>query len=867
MSQANKKPPRIAEWLLSRTLGKHDRDIVLGDFEEFYIEFLNESGAVSASTWYWMQTIKSIPAFISNSIYWNAVMFKNYFKIALRNMQRQKLFSFINISGLAIGITCCLLVLLFIQNELSYDMFHVNADRIYRLEEGYTFNDEFRRTEYTAAPYGPTMVKEFPEVVNSVRIDNGYIWDRIFIRYKEKEFFEEYFNVADPSIFEVFSFPLIKGDPTTALNDPKAIVITEKIAKKYLGNEDPLGKTLSVTLYRTGSGSNHDLTVTGVMKNIPPNSHLQFDILGSINGFETFYDFGEWMDRWYGDFFTNFLLLREQSFFKDLENKFPNFIKKYKTDDTQDTKLFLKPLKEVYFTPEIKRYIYIITAVSLFILLIACFNFINLSTARSLSRAKEIGVRKVIGANRAGLIKQFIGESVLFSIFSLVIALALIKLLLPVFNTFVDRNLQFDYFQNPFIIFTSVILALIVGILAGAYPAFFLSRFRPVTMVHGISETSSKRFRLRNILVVFQFAVTVVFFIGGIITFNQVSYISNTNLGFDKEQVINVTMHESFTRERLESIKNELLGNANISHATYSTSIPFTETRKRTVETQNGEHIGFLYFIYTDYDFIETMGINLIEGRNFSQAYSSDVSETIIINETAAKKYTHDSPIGSKIMLSSISKYNIIGIVKDFHIHSLHREIVPLAITVMPSVFRDYKYISVKIHPGKIPEVINFLQNTMKKFSPGYPFEYTFFDERINALYKNEHRLITVFSSISILAIFIACLGLFGLAAFSAERRTKEIGIRRALGATVPGIVMLLSKDFAKLVLAANVIAWPIAYLIMDRWLQNFAYRINFGWWVFILAGILTLAISIITISYQSIKSATANPIDSLRYE
>ena len=874
-----KKPPRIAEWLLSRTLGKQDRDIVLGDFEEFYIEFFNESGALKASTWYWMQTIKSIPAIINNTLYWNAVMFKNYVKIALRNMQKQKLFSFINISGLAIGIACCLLVLLFIQHELSYDMFHENVDRIYKVGTQMGVRDRWVRWPNfeSATQVGPAMVDEFPEVVNTVRVTSD-VAKKVLFRDKDNSFYEEGFYAADPNFFEFFDFPLVSGDPKTVLDDPHAIVITEEIAQKYFGREDPIGKTFSATGYRGRNQINYELTVTGVMKNIPENSHLQFNILGSLLGGKSVYDLLNW-DSWAVASLYTYILLREDSSPIELESKLSAFFEKNMTRKAPyEQRLFIEPLSAVHRTPEVTRYIYVIFAIALVILLIACINFTNLSTARSLTRAKEIGIRKVVGANRFQLIKQFIGESVLFSLCALVIALLLAKLLLPVFNTLVGKNMELEIFRDPLFIAASVGIALFVGVLSGSYPALFISAFKPVSVFKGQSKSGSRRYHFKNILVVFQYAVSVFFIIGTIITYSQMHFILHKDLGFDKEQILNISLSEKLSKDQLETIKYIIAKNQDIANVTYSSSLPFSGRLilfafpEEVTEPDLKKEI-LMDVIYCDYDFIETLGIEIIEGRDFSREHPSDLTEAFIINKPAAEAYNLESPLGRKIKYAETGGFGIgtvIGIMKNFHNESFHRhrEIRPMVLAIKPPQFNDYyKFISVKLRPGKIPETIEFLRKTMLTFSQDDPFEYSFFDERINALYESEQRLMTLFIVVSFMAIFIACLGLFGLAAFSAERRTKEIGIRKVLGASVAGIVTLLSKQFIKCVIVANIIAWPVAYLVMRSWLQNFAYRIDIGWKTFALAGFTTLLIALITIGAQVIKAATANPIDSLRYE
>ncbi|KPK87073.1 hypothetical protein AMJ80_12695 [bacterium SM23_31] len=598
--------------------------------------------------------------------------------MALRNMQRQKLFSFINISGLAIGIACCLLVLLFIQHELSYDMFHKNADCIYKVGTKMLIRDSWRRfpNSETASPVGPAMVDEFPEVVNTVRVTTN-VAQKVLFRDKGNSFYEDGFYAADPNFFEFFKFPLVSGDPKTVLDDPHAIVITEEIAQKYFGREDPIGKTFSATGYRSRNQINYEFTVTGVMKNIPENSHLQFNILGSLLGADSVYDLLNW-DFWPVASLHTYVLLGENSSSAELQNKlwmsFENNLKR--SEGSYEQRLFIEPLSAVHRTPEVTKYIYVIFTIALVILLIACINFTNLSTARSLTRAKEIGIRKVVGANRFQLIKQFIGESVLFSLCAFVIVLILAKLLLPVFNSLVGKNLQLEIFRDPLFIAASVGIALFVGVLSGSYPALFISAFKPVSVFKGHSKSGSRRHHFKNILVVFQYAVSVFFIIGTIITYNQMHFILHKDLGFDREQILNISLSEKLSKDQLETIKYRIAENPDIANVTYSSSLPFSGRLNlfaypEEVTERDLEKLILIDVIYCDYDFMATLGIEIIEGRDFSREHPSDLTEAFIINEPAAEAYNLDSPLGRKIKYGDTGGgfgiCTVIGIMKNFH--------------------------------------------------------------------------------------------------------------------------------------------------------------------------------------------------------
>lgn len=792
-------------------------------------------------------------------------MISNYLKIAFRNLVKHKAFSLINISGLAIGMACCLLIVIFVQDELSYDQFNEKADRIYRIASKENRRGVIANYPFVFSGIPPILQNDYSEVMDFVRFDPR---ENVLISSEDKEFYEERLFYTDASVFDVFTFPLVNGDPNTALKEPYALVLTQRMAEKYFSGEDPVGRTLTID-------NEHDYQITGVLKEIPRNSHIKFDFLASIATLEA-------QDPRYGKLWAwncyTYLLLPKDYSYLDLERKFPDFIRRHRGEKAVEAYTFyLQPLSRIHLHSHLGfeieansdiRYVYIFSAIAFLILLIACINFMNLSTARSANRAKEVGLRKVLGAERSRLIKQFLGESLALSLVALPAAVALIELFLPAFNALTGKDLRIDYFGNSVVFLGLVGILLFVGILSGTYPAFFLSAFRPAAALKGKLRAGAGSTLFRKVLVVVQFSVSIVLIAGTIIITNQLDFIRNKKLGFDKDHVVVMPVMRSGIGQNFETFKGELLQNPNVQSVCGSTSAPsFIPTRSVFIPegAEEGERLA-LRNVLLDYDFIKTFGMEIKEGRDFSRDFATDKKEAFIVNEAAVKEFGWESAVGKKLIDLEGPRGYVIGVVKNFHFRSKHQKIEPLVFSLLPS--SRYVYlISVKISPSNIRDTLSFLKNKWKKFSPGWPFEYFFLDDNYDRLYKSEERLRHVFLTFTFLGIFIACLGLFGLAAFTAEQRTKEIGIRKVLGASVPGIVLLLSKEFIKWVLIANVIAWPVAYFAMGRWLENFAYRISIGWGVFIAAAALALGISLFTVGFQAAKAALANPAESLRYE
>jgi putative ABC transport system permease protein len=802
-------------------------------------------------------------------------MFWSYVKVSLRNMIRQKGYSLINVVGLAVGMACCMLIMLWVANELSFDNFHENADRIYRLSHHLTIGGSERRGASGSAPMAPAILQEYPEVVNAARFTGE---NRMLVQHQEKAFYEEGIRYADNSIFELFTFPMIKGDVGSALKAPHSVVITQEIAGKYFGDEDPVGKTLRMD-------NQTDFTITGVAEDVPQNSHFDFDLLCS---FETLYaEERQGLDVWGWFGYYTYLLLDHKSDWKELEEKFPALIETHMGATLQrvgaSLELFLQPLASIHLHSKLDGelspggdigYIYLFSAIAVFILMIACINFVNLSTARSATRAKEVGVRKTLGAGRGKLIRQFLGETLIYALLSVAVTFILVELSLPLFNSIAGSQLSVNYLETWWVIPGLVCLALAVGVAAGSYPAFFLSSFRPVNVLKGAFMAGAVNLRFRNLLVVIQFVISVALIIGTITIYQQIAFMKDKELGFDKEQVLVIPDVGDVTQQSIGSIKEELSGLAGVMNVAASNTVPgrggmmtnfvpegFSEDESQLMRTVNVDH-----------DFIATLGLELVAGRNFSADLATDVEESAIINATAAREFGWKDPLGRIIKRRILGEAGepqlvptkVIGVVKDFHLNSLHTQIEPL---YMAYAIEDLNTISVRVMPDNLRKTVGLLENKWKQIAPGHPLDYYFLDQSFDGMYRAEERLGHMALSFSLLAIFLGCVGLFGLSACTAEQRTKEIGIRKVLGASVPSILKLLSKKTVLLMMIATAMAAPAAYYALSRWLQDFAYRISIGWETIALAAVLALLIALATEGYHAVKAALTNPVETLRYE
>jgi ABC-type antimicrobial peptide transport system permease subunit len=791
-------------------------------------------------------------------------MFKNYLLIALRNIKRYKAYSMINITGLAVGMACCILIFLWVQDELNFDRFHKYADDLYRVISEKHVADQVSHNATTPNPIGPTLVEDYPEIINFTRTQ---IWKGWLVRYGKKKFLNDTLAVADPSFFEVFTFPFLKGDPKIAFDDRYSVVITEETAKKYFAHQEPMGKYLKIM--------EQDFKVTGVLKKAPPNSHIQFDCIFPIINMQRMWHLE--FENWAHDHrFYTYVQLGKDISIKDIGQKISGIVKRYHPQ-SNISGIYLQPLTDIHLRSAFKgdndnykqgniTRVYILSLIALCLLLVACINFMNLSTARSVTRSGEVGFRKVIGASRVDLIKQFLGESLILSFIAFFISIILALLFLPVFNQLTDKQLTLTAGLSGDIrlIFGFIGIALFTGIAAGSYPAFFLSSFQPVRTLKGIGGAVGQHGSfLRKVMVVSQFVFTTILIAGTAIIYYQLRFIENRDLGYDKDNLIYFSGDHKYDKD-YEAKKNELLKHSDILSVTKNLPPIYIEdsTEKVKWEGQKNHEKIAIHPVNVDYDYIKTFNMKMAAGRYFSEEFSTDTSN-YILNETAVKMMGMESPLGKRFWLDDQGG-TIIGVIKDYHHGSLHQQIEPL---VFKLFHRESHWLSIKLNPANMSEALTFLESKWQQLSPVMPFSYMFFDEKINSLYKAEKKVGVVAKVFTFLAIFVSCIGLFGLASYMAEKRTKEIGVRKVLGASVPGIVNLLIKDFLKLVLIAVVIASPLGWYIMYRWLQNFVYRIGIELWIFLYAGGALLVITLFAISYQAIAASLKNPSESLRYE
>jgi putative ABC transport system permease protein len=789
-------------------------------------------------------------------------MLKNYLKIAIRNLRRHKIISFINVIGLAIGIACAALILLYVRHELSYDRYHEKKDRIYRLVSKVQ-GASYEAVAKVPGPWSIAAKKDFPEIEQIARF---VFFNEILVSRGEKRFYESNGWFADSTVFDVFSFALLQGNPKTALTQPNAIVVTEAFAQKYFGKENALGQTLTFD-------NQNQYQVTGVMANVPANSHFTFDFLVAMASYAN-----PRRDNWQWLQFYTYVLLKEGASPQTIAAKFPALLRQnVEANIAANYTPYLQPLADIHLRSHLFRemqansdiaYIYIFSAVGGFILLIACINFMNLTTARAATRAKEVGVRKVTGADRRQLVKQFLGESILISGLALLLALVCIDALLPAFNALTSRQLTVDYFQDYFLVIGLLGITLLVGMLAGSYPAFVLSSFMPVNVLKGKLPGSSRTW-LRKGLVVVQFAISAFLIIATGIVYNQLEYMQNKKLGFNEEQLVTFPIRDAAMQQKYEVVKQAFAQHPNVVSVSVSANLPGGGDYGIPYEPEGipEDRIPPMRILVVDHDFIQAFQMELAAGRSFSREYPTDATSAFMINEEAAKQLGWSDLSGKMIAMRNIqrAKAPVIGVLKDFHFRSMREKIGPIMFLIQtPDWFNVF---SVRLRPENISETLAFLERKWAEFDPNHPFTYTFFDESFAQLHQAEQRIGTLLRYVSILAILIAGLGLFGLATFTAEQRTKEIGVRKVLGASVSSVTLLLSRDFTKLVLIGFIVAAPLAYYAMQRWLQEFAYRTEIGAGVFLLSGLLALVIAWLTVSYQSIKAALANPVESLRYE
>ncbi|MDW3191720.1 MAG: ABC transporter permease [Cytophagales bacterium] len=810
-------------------------------------------------------------------------MFKNYVTTALRNLRKHSFYSLINILGLSIGLSCFILIAVYVQDEMSYDQMHSDLEHIYRMDFAGNINGSDFNTALASVPAAATMKSEFPEVTETVRLRGQ--GDRL-IKWKKnnQNFKEELVTFADPNFFQFFDFKVISGDVATMLERPNTIAISESVAKKIFGDEDPIGQEVSLD-------NRTDYEVTGIFADMPSQSHMHWDLILSMEGLEE-----ARMTQWMSFNFQTYLKLQPGTDPNTINAKFPALIEKYIGPEVEQfmgasleefyeagnkAGYTLFPMKDIHLHSaklgDIEangdmKYVYIFSAVAIFILLLACINFMNLATARSASRAKEVGVRKTMGAYRSNLIKQFLAEAILICLIAFGISVALSSAVLPLFEELSDKTLAMGQLFSPVFLGTMIIIMVVVGMLAGSYPALYLSRFKPVEVLKGKLNLGMKSGGIRSVLVVLQFSISIIMIVGTAIVFDQLNYIQNKKLGFDKDQVIMI--HDAWLLDdNINAFKTEALRNSNIISGTIANFLPVGTTNNNNAwfaGKTTGTGNTYVFNNYgIDLDYMETLGMEITEGRNFSAEFPADTTK-VLINEAAVAQLGYEKPIGEYISTFGGSRetpetitFQIIGIVKDFHFNSMKKAIDPLVFTL------DERrgFASFKLSANNIDQTIASLEQTWEQFAPSQPFEYSFLDDRFNRIYENEQRIGDIFGVFAFLSIFIACLGLYGLASFTAEQRRKEIGIRKVLGASVPSILALLSKEFIKLVVISFVLAAPVAYIFMNEWLTEFEYRTELKPLTFFVSGVLALFIAWLTMSSQTYLAAKANPATSLKDE
>ena len=792
-------------------------------------------------------------------------MLKNYLKIGIRNLLIHKKYSLINILGLAIGFTGFILIMLWVQDELSYDMFHKNTNNTYLVLRA----SNNKVSAVTSKMLGPAIKAEIPDIVNETDYSPLPESFKPFLQYKEKGF-EENFALTDPHFFEVFSFKFIKGNPQTAFNDPNSIVMTERMADKYFGSANAIGKSLTITFL----GQKKILKVTGVIDNIPHNTYFQKDLLLPMDFIKAF---GANWDAWQNYNVQTFIQTGGKIDKSGIEKKILDCENRNVGNMNLGTTGYsLLPLSKMHLysnnidffssTGDIK-YVYIFSIVAFIILLIACMNYVNLTNAFSLKRTKEIGIKKVVGANWKDLILQYYGETFIITVTSLCLSLVFIEMLLPVLNSLSGKELSVSYASLEFV--SSVVsIAVLTTIVSGIYPAIFVTRFRPVQILKGKFKNKADGLNLQKGLVILQFALSIAIITCTFIVMRQLSFIRNADLGYDKENIIGIRVNGNIY-DKYDAFKNKLLSNPDVVNI--SRSEPMDEKSLGSTEGINweGKEKRFsAWLLHVDDDFAKTYRIKMKEGRFYSEQYPSDETSAYVINETAAKEMGLKSAVGKEINVWG-RKGKIIGVTQDFNFGSLHNLVEPIILRI-PNPKEDnifYRQLSVRINPHNVPESVKYLQNTWNSFYPGEPFNFYFVDKSQNTNYFAELRMSDIFKYFSILAIFIACIGLYGLTAFMLERKIKDIGIHKVLGANVVKIVFMLSKKYLLWIAISNVIAFPVVYYFMDKWLRDFAYRIEISWWVFVVSGIIALLIALATVSIQAVKAAIANPVEALRYE
>jgi len=805
-------------------------------------------------------------------------MLKHYIVIAIRNIGRHLNYSLINIGGLSIGLASFIFIVMYINDELKYDNYHEKVDRIYRVNRFYNSNDVNEDAATCSFPFAPALQFDYPDMVEKTCRFFDFQVSKLFFEYHKSEdeiikYNERNFYLVDSTVFEMFTFPFISGDPATALNRPNTLVLTESTSKRYFGEENPIGKILRIE-------EGLDFEVTGVIEDVPSQSHFIFDILGSMSTFRQLRG-GRLPQTWVWNPCWTYIQLADNVPPEKLEEKFPEFYLNHYPDlSNQDVTLYLQKLTDIHLKSDHDyemhpnsniQYIYILSVIAAIVLVLACINFMNLTTANSASRADEIGLKKVFGGARKNLVRQFLGETMIYSFLAMIIAVVIVEILLSGFNQFTGKNISGNFIFEFKALAVGLIIVVIVGFLAGAYPALFLSSFKPISVLKGSLQSGTKSGLARKTLVVFQFSISVALIIGTLLVYAQLNYIRNADLGFRKDQIILIPSVNQIVLN-YDAFKENLLAYPEIKNVTGMEDILGVNhnTRQVVIEGLNPEQSFWYPMFMVRHDFVETFDIEVVEGRSFSEEILTDTVNAIMINETMVKNlgWTNQEAIGKRIR--SDGDERVIGVFKDFHILSLHKPINNFILDMLrhPGAAAGLtRYIAVRVNTDNYEKLLEIVENEWNKFAATRPFEYSFLNDDLNNLYKDEDKFGKFSIMLTILALIIACLGLIGLTAYLAEQRTKEIGIRRVMGATISSVIRLLSNEFVRLILIANLIAWPVAWYVVNHWLQTFSQRIEINWLLFLAAGIGTLIIALMITSYRAIKASSQNPADTLRYE
>ncbi|MCP4723462.1 MAG: FtsX-like permease family protein [bacterium] len=823
---------------------KSDHESLLGDFDEIYDLKLKSNGSLKACLWYWLQVLKAIPAFINISLYRSILMFRNYLKLSLRNFRRQKGYALINMTGLAVGVACTILIMLWVQHELSYDTFHENKDELYIV----VFSNG---SETTPPPVGQYLKTEYPEIIEFARLGyHGAEFD-----YKDKSIQIGEGKMVDPAFLKMMTFNFIKGDAETALSEPGGIILTASTAELIFGSEEPFGKVVKLD-------NSAEFKITGIIEDYPDNSDLTINYLLNFNIFE---EYGRDLSNWEVNFHRTYVQAIEKLSIDNINNKITDVVTMHKPQEVRT--LSLRSLLDQHFVDSSEGVVYAFSLIAMAILMIACINFINLTTARSAVRAREVGLRKTVGGRKKDLIMQFFSESLFITITSVVIGIIFALLFMPVFNQLSGKHFTPDSLYNSKTLTGIILITSITGLISGSYPALLLSSFQPVKVLKGIVTQGKKGELFRKVLVITQFSMSVFLILGTLIIYKQIDFMKNRNPGFSKDNIL-VTRIGSRLRSQYDSFKSELLQNPSILSMTVTNCPPYRyewDLGIGDIHWEGKINQKFSMVMNTvDHDYLKTFGMELKEGRFFSKDLQTDMTDAFVINEAAARVMEEESPIGKQLGMRNISG-RIIGVVKDYNFESLHNSIRPMAMKIIPEASDD---LCIKIRPENTADIIEFIKSKWLEVYPEYEFSFYFLDDRIRQRYSAEESVAVILKCFMIFAIGISCLGLFGLSAFTAEKRKKEIGIRKVLGASASNISVNISKEIVKWVSYANLLAWPAAWFFMKYvYLQNYEYQYEMGIGIFMLAGISAMIIALITVSYQVLRSAFANPVDSLRYE